>query len=74
MQDFLSFVAEVFRVEVESLSLATVYGTPPWDSVMQLRLVMEIEECYGIDIPLEQVAELKTLESFYRLISSAGEV
>ena len=68
--EFLDFVASVFRTDRASLSLATAYGSvPAWDSVMHLRLVMEIEGRYQTDIPMESVPELKTLGAFYKLIA-----
>ena len=67
--DFLQFVAGIFEVSAESLSLETSYNSiPAWDSVMQLRIVMEIEAAYGVDIPIDRVAELKTLAQFYELV------
>ena len=68
--EFLDFVASVFRTDRALLSLATAYGSlPAWDSVMHLRLVMEIEDRYHADIPMETVPELKTLGAFYELIA-----
>lgn len=67
--DFLQFIAGLFEVPVETLSLDTSYNSiSAWDSVMQLRLVMEIEAAYGVDIPIDKVAELKTLAQFYALV------
>ena len=69
--EFLEFVATVLGVERPSLSLDTAYGTiPQWDSVMHLRLVMEIEERYGADIPLERVPEIRTLRDFLDLVEA----
>ena len=67
--EFLEFVATVLGVGRESLALETAYGAiPEWDSVMHLRLVMEIQDRYGVDIPLEKVPELKTLGDFYGFV------
>lgn len=64
-EGFLGFVAMVLGVERGTISLETGYGAiPEWDSVMHLRLVMEIQEKYGVDIPIEKVPELKTLRDF----------
>lgn len=69
MNAFIDFVAGILDVAPETLSLETAYESiPEWDSVMQLRLVMEISDHYGVDIPLEEVANLKTLADFYRFI------
>ena len=69
--EFLEFVATVLGVDRPSLSLDTAYGTiPQWDSVMHLRLVMEIEERYRADIPLERVPEIRTLRGFLDLVEA----
>ena len=68
-KDFLEFVATLFEVPVTSISLETSYNSiPAWDSVMQLRIVMELESNFGIDIPIDQVGKLKTLAQFYDLV------
>lgn len=69
VEEFLEFVATVLDVGREGLSLETAFGSvPEWDSVMHLRLVMEIQDHYGVDIPLEKVPELKTLGDFYGFV------
>lgn len=69
MDTFIDFVAGILDVAPETLSRETAYESiPEWDSVMQLRLVMEVSEHYGVDIPLEEVPNLKTLSDFYRVI------
>ena len=73
--EFLEFVATVLGVSCEGLLLATAYGAiSEWDSVMHLRLVMEIQDRYGVDIPLEKVPELKTLGDFYAFVCQRPRV
>ena len=68
-EEFLEFAASVLGVGREGLSLETAYGSiPEWDSVMHLRLVMEIQDRFGVDIPLERVPGLKTLGDFYDVL------
>ena len=68
--EFLDFVATVLGRDRAALSLETAYGTvPEWDSVMHLRLVMEIEGEYGVDIPIERVPEVKTLGDFLEFVA-----
>ena len=63
---FLSFVADLFEVSSDSLSLDTAYESiPQWDSVMHLRLMMEVGAAYGVDIPLDEIPILKTLGAIY---------
>ena len=70
-EEFLDFVATVLGRDRAALSLETAYGTiPEWDSVMHLRLVMEIEGKYGVDIPMEKVPEIKTLGDFHAFVAS----
>ncbi len=69
-KEFLSFVAGVLDVPVESISLDTAYESiPEWDSVMQLRLTLEIGSEYDIEIPVDEIAEIKTLGAFYKYLN-----
>ena len=67
---FLEFVAGVLEVPRDNLSLETAYGSiPAWDSVMQLRLTLEIGEAYGVEIPVDAIADIRTRGGFYRFVS-----
>ena len=67
--DFLSFVAGVLDVPAENLALDTEYGSiPEWDSVMHIRLTLEIESRYNVEIPVDEIADVKTLGGFYRYV------
>ena len=69
MNDFLTFAAAVLGVPMESLSPETAHGSiPQWDSIAQIRLVMEMEARYGVRVPLERVPKLKTIADFYALL------
>ena len=68
-EEFFDFVAQILGVPRESVSTATTYESiPEWDSVMHLRLVMEIQDRFGVDIPIERVPDLKTLGDFFSLL------
>ena len=70
-REFLSFVAGLFGVPAETLSLGTAYGSlSAWDSVMHLRLVMEVEGEYGVSFALEEIPDLKTLGDVYARLKS----
>lgn len=67
MQEFLNFIAEIFETEPNELSMDTAYGVyEKWDSLMHLRLVMEVEDRYDTEIPIDQVPDIKTLQDLYR--------
>jgi acyl carrier protein len=71
---FLALAADVFGVDVETLSPATSYGSiEGWDSVNHLRLVMETEARFGKPIPLEAVPALRTLADFGEYCQGKGE-
>ena len=68
-REFLDFVAGILGVPPESLSLDTAYGSlPEWDSVMHLRLTLEIESRFGVEIPIDEIAAVTTLGGFYRYL------
>lgn len=67
--DFLSFIAGVLEVPVETLSMQTEYDSiQEWDSVMHLRLTLEIGMEYGVEIPVDEIADIKTLGQFYSYV------
>lgn len=69
MDEFLDFAARILRVPRKDIKPETAYGElPQWDSIMHLRLVMEIEEEYGIDIPMDAVPNIKNLGQFLEYI------
>ncbi len=69
MEKFLKFVADIFEVDVTDISMDTEYEVyPKWDSLMQLRLTMEIEEEYDVEIPIDEVPNIRTLADFYEYI------
>lgn len=68
-KDFLGFVAVVLDVAPESISMDTAYESiPEWDSVMQLRLTLEISSEYDVEIPVDEIADIKTLAGFYKYV------
>ncbi len=70
-QAFFELAADVFGVDVETLSPETAFGSiEGWDSVNHLRLVMETESQFGNPIPLEVVLALKTLADFRPYVES----
>ena len=69
MQEFINFIAGVMDVDPATLTGDTAYGTiEKWDSLMHMRLVMEIEEAYDVEIPIDEIPNIKTLKDFYRYV------
>ena len=69
-EQFLSFVAGILEVPSDAISLETAYESiPEWDSVMQLRLTLEIGGEYDVEIPVDEIADIKTLGGFYKYVN-----
>ncbi len=68
--EFLDFVAGILDVPRDGISLETTYESiPEWDSVMQLRLTLEIGTEYNVEIPVDEIANIKTLGEFFKYIN-----
>lgn len=68
--EFLDFAAGIFGLPPEGLSLETSYGSlPEWDSMAQLRLVVEVKERYGVEIPFADVTEVTSLWELFRRVN-----
>lgn len=65
MQNFIKFIAGVMEVEPEALAEDSAYGEC-WDSLMHMRIVMEIEEEFDVEIPIEEIPNIKTIKDFYQ--------
>lgn len=73
MNNFLKFISTIFDVNIDEISEETEYKVHhKWDSLMHLRLVAEIEDEYGVEIPIDEVPDIKTLGEFYAYIDSGG--
>lgn len=71
--EFLEFAAGILGVPVETLSLETTYASiSEWDSMAQLRLVMEIAAKYKVEIPFADVVNVTSLWEFWRRINDGA--
>lgn len=67
--DFLAFIASIFGVDAANISLETRYNSiPEWDSLMQLRLIAEVEEHYSVSIPIDEVPDIETLNDLAAIV------
>ena len=72
MEEFLSFIADILEVDKSTLTLETSQDdVETWDSLMQLRLLGDIEAKYGVMIPMEQISTIKKLNDFYQYIKES---
>ena len=66
MEQFLKFISGIMEVDPAELSADTAYGEGKWDSLMHMRLVMEVEEEYDTEIPIDEIPSIRTLGDLYR--------
>ncbi len=56
-------------LDVEEISLDTrKEDVEEWDSLKHLNLVLEIEEEFGVSIPLEKIGEIETVRDFLKFL------
>ena len=64
--EFLAFAASILGIPRESARMDTAYGSiPQWDSVMHIRLVLELEERFGFQVPVGEIADARTLGALF---------
>ena len=69
--DFLAFVAGVLDVPVNEITMDSRQSdVPQWDSMGHLRLIMEVQGEYGVQIPLVDFKVIKTVRDLYSRIVS----
>ena len=69
--DLIAVVADVLGVPAGELSLETTYSSiPAWDSMAQLRLVMEMQSRWNVAIPFADVTSVTSLWEFYRRLNA----
>ena len=72
MEEFFSFNPDILEVDKKTLTLETSQDdVETWDSLMQLRLLGEIEAKYGVMIPMEQISTIRKLNDFYQYIKES---
>ena len=68
-KEFLQFIADIFGCNIKEISLNTTpQDIEAWDSLMQIRLIGEINEKYGIAIPINEALAINSLGDFYRYV------
>ena len=68
---FIEFTADVMGVNAAELSLDTKYKEyAKWDSLMMLTLVMELEQEYGVSIPIESLNDVHCLKDLYDIVNN----
>jgi acyl carrier protein len=60
-------VANVLNVKTEDLSYeSSMHEIEEWDSLNHLRLVSEVEESFGIEIPFDEMKNITKIKDFLK--------
>lgn len=66
----ISIASEIFEIDKENISTECLrHEIPQWDSLNHLRLVSEVEDKFGINIPFEKVADIKRIKDFEEFLN-----
>ncbi len=72
MKEFLALLADIFEVDEDSLSEATIFREEVEDfsSLMGFSILVMMEEDYGKKMSVEQFLECKTIGDLYRFVTA----
>ena len=69
LQSFFTLAAEVFQLDSQELSLINRAGElPGWDSLGHLRLVLSIEQAAGINLSVNEIMSIESLNDLWQII------
>lgn len=68
-EKFLKAISEVINADVSELTMDLEYKKDErWDSLVMMNIVMELEDQFGVSIPIEKLADVKKLRDLYEMI------
>ena len=66
--DFLEFLSERFGESVDRIKEINSFGELGLDSLSLFSLIQDIEEKYNIELPVDDLTEIDTVEKMYEYI------
>ena len=66
--EVLKTVADVLKSEIDENTMKS--DVPSWDSLKHIQLIMEVEEKFGVEIPIEKVPEIDSVLILLKLIEA----
>lgn len=65
----IEIVAEIIEVEKETLTLDSARKEiEEWDSLSHVQIIAELEDAFGVSIPIEKVNEVRTIRDFVEFV------
>jgi acyl carrier protein len=69
MDKFFTIVSRVLKIDRNKIDLsASRDNLREWDSLTHIKLLCELEEEFGIDIPIEEIPSIRKLEDFLKYL------
>ena len=67
-------IAELLECGIEVVSDSTTFSAlPSWDSMAQLKILLHLEDCYGIEISESVIMQAQSLDGIMKLIALADK-
>ena len=66
--EVLKTVADVLKSEIDENTMKS--DVPSWDSLKHIQLIMEVEEKFGVEIPIEKVPEIDSVLILLKLVEA----
>ncbi|MGX1568390.1 hypothetical protein C5G87_23915 [Paenibacillus peoriae] len=66
-----SIISKIMNVSVEKVTLESVKSDfENWDSLNQLNLVMELEANFNVSIPIDEIANIDSVQSILHILNN----
>jgi len=66
--EVLKTITGVLKVEIDENTKKI--DVPSWDSLKHIQLIMEVEEKFGVEIPIEKVPDIDSVSILLKLIEA----
>ncbi|MGG4187591.1 acyl carrier protein [Paenibacillus peoriae] len=66
-----SIISKIMKIPVEKVTLESVKSDfENWDSLNQLNLVMELEANFNVSIPIDEIANIDSVQSILHILNN----
>ena len=66
--EVLRTIADVLKAEIDEYTMKI--DVPSWDSLKHIQLIMEVEEKFGVEIPIEKVPDIDSVSVLLGLVGA----
>ena len=66
--EVLKTIGDVLKAEIDEYTMKI--DVPSWDSLKHIQLIMEVEEKFGVEIPIEKVPDIDSISVLLGLVGA----